>query len=146
MSEKVVWSGKPKVIAFYDALIGGIILIAVSAALLATPLSAIVWLPALGMVCGFVLILIAFIKAWANSYVVTEKCVRREYRFVAVKVDEAPLNMVTNVVVEQDVVGRIFGFGDVRFDTAGTAFSGVLFKGVADPDEVKKLVAERLRG
>jgi len=58
---------------------------------------------------------------------------------MAVRVDEAPFEKVTNVVVEQDVVGRIFGFGDVRFDTDGTAF-----KGVKNPVEVKRRVEEAL--
>ena len=64
---------------------------------------------------------------------------------MAVRVDEAPFEKVTNVVVEQDVVGRIFGFGDVRFDTDGTAF-----KGVKNPVEVKRRLkkqhARRMEG
>jgi hypothetical protein len=52
---------------------------------------------------------------------------------------------VTNVVVEQDVVGRVFGFGDVRFDTAGTMFTGVLFKGVRNPVKVKEQIDAKLR-
>lgn len=144
--ESVVWSGKPTVLAFYDALVGGALLIAVSIALLATPLSAVVWLPALGAACGATLILTAFVKAWANSYTVTEGYVRRKYSFVAVRVDEAPLSKVTNVVVEQGVVGRVFGFGDLRFDTAGTSFAGVLFKGVRNPLKVKEQIGVKLKG
>jgi len=143
LDEEVVWSGKPTVLAFYDGLFGGVLLIAASALLFALP--GLVWLSAAGIICGFLLIAFAFIKARANTYVLTDRCVRRQYRFVAVKVDEAPLEKVTNTVVEQDVVGRIFGFGDVRFDTAGTAFTGVLFKGVKKPYEVKKLAEERRR-
>jgi uncharacterized membrane protein YdbT with pleckstrin-like domain len=143
--EKVVWSGKPTVLAFYDALVGGVLLVAVSILLLATPLSTLPWLSALGVVCGGALILVAFMKAWANSYVLTEKCVRRSYRFVTVRVEEAPIEKITNTVVEQDVVGRILNFGDVRFDTAGTSFAGVLFKGVKNPEGVKKSVDERLK-
>lgn len=141
----VVWSGKPTVLAFYDALVGGFLLVAVSAAILATPLSSFPWLSAAGILCGAVLILVAFIKAQANSYVLTEKCVRREYRFVAVRIEEAPLEKVTNTVVEQNVAGRVFNFGDLRFDTAGTSFAGVLFKGVRNPAEVKKRVDEMLQ-
>jgi hypothetical protein len=53
--ENVVWSGKPTVLAFYDALVGGALLVAISIVLLATPLSAIAWLSALGVVCGAIL-------------------------------------------------------------------------------------------
>jgi len=55
--ESVVWSGKPTVLAFYDALVGGTLLVAVSIVLLATPFSAIAWLSVLGVVCGAILTL-----------------------------------------------------------------------------------------
>lgn len=143
MSEEVVWTGKPTVLAFYDGLLGGALLIVASVLLLGFPNMA--WLSAAGIACGLLFIAFASIRARANTYVLTNRCVRRQYRFVAVKVDEAPLEKVTNTVVEQDIVGRIFGFGDLRFDTAGTGFAGVLFKGVKNPAEVKKIVDSELR-
>lgn len=144
IAEDVVWRGKPVAVAFYDGLVGGAVLVIVSALLPLVPIPGVVWLSALGAACGALLIAFAFIRAKANTYVITREGVRREYRFVAVRVDEAPLEKVTNTVVEQDVVGRIFGFGDVRFDTAGTPFRGVLFKGVRDPVFVKEK-AEKAR-
>ena len=142
VAEDVVWRGKPVVIAFYDGLAGGALLITVSALLPLIPVPGIAWLSALGMACGALLMSFAFIRAKANTYVITKKGVRREYRFVVVRVDEAPFEKVTNTVVEQDVVGRIFGFGDVHFDTAGTPFQGVLFKGVKNLAAVKKIADE----
>lgn len=142
MEEDVVWKGKPVVIAFYDGLAGGALLLIVSALLPLVPVPGIALLSALGTVCGALLIALAFARAKANTYVVTKKGVRREYCFVAFRVDEAPFEKVTNTVVEQDVVGRIFGFGDVRFDTAGTPFQGVLFKGVRNPAAVKNIADE----
>ena len=143
-SEPILWMGKPTVLAFYDALAGGALLIIVSA-LVSMLLPFIALLSAIGVVCGLLLIAFAFIKAWANTYIVTDKCVKRQYRFVAIRVEEAAFDKITDIVVEQDVVGRVLGFGDIRFDTAGTPFMGVLFKGLKHPAEVKRLVDERLR-
>ena len=140
--EKTVWSGKPTVLAFSNVLAGGALLVVVSIAVFFTPFP--VWLPVLGIVCGLVLIFTAFAMAKANTYMVTDRYVRREYRFIAVKIDEAPLSKVTNIVVEQSVVGRFFRFGDIRFDTAGTAFTGVLFKGVKNPEKIEKQISAAL--
>lgn len=142
----VFWIGKPTILAFYDALAGGALLIIVSALLHAMPLPWAAVLSAVGVASGLLLVSFAFAKARANTYVVTDKCVRRQYRFVAVKVEEAPLEKITNIVLEQDVVGRALGFGDIRFDTAGTPFAGVLFKGVKNPAEVKRLIDEKVKG
>ena len=53
--EAVVWSGKPVVLAFYEGLLGGVMLTVASALLLA------------GMACGFLLIAFAFFRAWAKQ-------------------------------------------------------------------------------
>jgi len=53
---------------------------------------------------------------------------------------------VTDVVSHIGLVGRILKFGNLRVDTAGTPFAGVLFKGLRFKDleeakrEVEKLV------
>lgn len=139
--EEVVWRGKPTVLAFYDVLVGGFMLIAVSAAVAWL----LPWLSLVGAACGAVLVLVAFAKAQANTYTVTGKVVRREYRFVAVRIDEAPLEKVTDTVVVQGLVGRVLGFGDIRFDTAGTTFAGVEFKGVKNPVQAKMRIDEMLK-
>ena len=69
--ETVVWSGKPVVLAFYDGLLGGAMLIAASAVSLTLP--GLVLLSIAGMACGFLLIAFAFFRAWANSYLVTDR-------------------------------------------------------------------------
>jgi hypothetical protein len=71
---------------------------------------------------------------------VTEKSVRRKYRLVAVSVEEVKHETVTSIVVEQEAVGRLLVFGDMKCDTAGTAFTGVLFRSVKKPLEVKEVI------
>ena len=91
------------------------------------------------------MILFAVARAYANTYIVTEESMRREYRFIAARVEEAKYEMTTNIVVEQGVLGRLLGFGDVRCDTAGTIFLGVLFRGMRNPIQVKEIIEEAMK-
>ncbi|MEM1792728.1 MAG: PH domain-containing protein [Thermofilaceae archaeon] len=138
--EEVCW--KPVVWAFWDGIVGGALLAAVSALLLFYRFALAHVIAVVGLALGAAMILLAVVRAAANTYFLSKSHVRRVYRLVVVRVDEAPLDKITNVVVEQGVLGRILGFGDVRCDTAGTAFAGVLFKGVKRPESV----AETIRG
>jgi len=140
--EEVRW--KPVVWAFWDGIVGGALLIAVSALLLLYQLDLARFVAAAGLVLGAVMILLAVARAAANTYFLSKSHVRRVYRLFVIHVDEAPLGMITNVVVEQGILGRILGFGDVRCDTAGTAFAGVLFKGVKKPESVAEAIRERI--
>lgn len=140
MEEKVVWSGKPTVWAFLDGILGGLLLVAVSITLLTFRFAFAHWVSMLGFACAALMVLFALARVAANTYTISNRAVRRVYRLVTVRIDEAPLRSITNTVVTQGVVGRILNFGDVRCDTAGTIFPGVLFKGVKSPVEVKKVI------
>jgi len=141
--EEVCW--KPVVWAFWDGIVGGALLAAVSAALLLFYRFTLAHVIAVaGLALGAAMILLAVARAAANTYFLSKSHVRRVYRLIVVRVDEAPLDKITNVVVEQGVLGRILGFGDVRCDTAGTAFAGVLFKGVKRPESVAEIIRGRI--
>lgn len=141
--EEFCW--KPVVWAFWDGFAGGFLLIAVSAALLSYPLTLANYLAALGFALGTLMILLAAARAGANTYYLTGSHVRRVYRLIVVQVEEAPLEKVMDVVVRQGILGRILGFGDVRCDTAGTPFPGILFKGVRNPEKVAEAIRERIK-
>lgn len=140
--EKVVWTGKPTVLAFYEGLAVGVLLLAVSIALLAVPFPPVSRLSAIVVAFGVLVVVLTILRAYANTYTITSRRVCREYRLWAVAIEEAPLEKVTNVVVEQDVVGRVLGFGTVRANTAGTTFRGVVFRGVKNPRKVKEHIVE----
>lgn len=59
---------------------------------------------------------------------------------------EARYEKVTDVVVTQNVLGRMFGFGVIRVNTAGSNEAPIGFVGVADPDRVKALIDAARRG
>lgn len=149
MAEKVTWTGKPTVLGFWEGLAVGILLIVFSVASTLSPFAripaALYFLVAVA-VGGIALIVFTFFVAYANTYTVTGGTARREFRFLVVRVEEAPTEKITDVVSHIGLVGRILKFGNLRVDTAGTPFAGVLFKGLRFKDleeakrEVEKLV------
>ena len=52
------------------------------------------------------------------------------------------LNRVETVEVEQSILGRILGYGNVKLTGTGSSF--VIFKFVEDPLEVRKIITETL--
>ena len=65
---------------------------------------------------GGAVVALAFMLSRAYTYMVYGDRLCREYRFVASSVEEVPVEAVTNTIVLQDVIGKIFNFGTVRID------------------------------
>jgi len=140
---KEVWRGKPTVLAFIDTLSGGALLMIVSGvAAVHIHLRVIYLISLVGLIGGAVIIALVFLVSQAYTYVVTRKKLRKEYRFIAFTVEEVPLQEVTNVIVAQNIVGRLFGFGTIKADTAGTSYAGIVFRGVKGPDRVFKAITD----
>lgn len=59
---------------------------------------------------------------------------------------EARYEKVTDVEVTQTVPGRLFGFGTIRINTAGSAGAPINFVGVRAPDQVKAIVDQARQG
>ncbi len=59
---------------------------------------------------------------------------------------EARYEKVTDVAVLQPVLGRIFGFGTIRINTAGGTEAPVTFAGVAAPEQVKAIIDRARQG
>lgn len=59
---------------------------------------------------------------------------------------EARYEKVTDVSVTQNVLGRLFGFGTIAINTAGSAGAPINFVGVRSPDEVKAIVDRARQG
>ncbi len=55
---------------------------------------------------------------------------------------EAPLGVIQNVsATAPNLIARIFGYGDVMVETAGTA-GDLTFKHVPDPDQIQRIIFE----
>lgn len=135
----LIWRGKPTLEAFYPFyLVGALSAGTGTTAELAFALP--LW--TLGILVPFVALMIAsplaFQAAW--SFTVTETEVRRDFRLFIGRSKSAPIDKVTDVTARQGAIGRLFGFGTVRVDTAGTPFPGVEIWGVGDPFAIERAI------
>jgi uncharacterized membrane protein YdbT with pleckstrin-like domain len=135
--------GKPTVLAFIDMIAGGSLLMIISFAMAwLLPLRSIRYFSLADSIVGAYIIVLAFFLSEAYTYIVTDEELRKKYRFFASSTETVPLREVTNIIVVQDFFGRLLGFSTIRADTAGTAYTGIVFKGLKNPDEAFKTISE----
>lgn len=141
----VKWEGRPSLPAFYPFYLVGALTLA-CAVFWGLRFSAPLWI--VGVLAPFLVLMFALplVLQLAWKFEVTEAEARSKFRLWVGKAKTAPLDRVTDVVSEQGVVARLFSFGTVRLDTAGTPFSGVRFWGVKRPFEVEGKVREVMHG
>ena len=82
------------------------------------------------------------VPLWFVEYGVTNKRVVHKEGFIATRTDEMKLDRVETVELEQPILGRILGYGDVKI--TGMGVSDVIFRKVAKPFEVKKAIDSAL--
>lgn len=69
---------------------------------------------------------------------VTNKRVIVKRGIVSRNTDEMKLNSIETVEINQGVLGRIFGFGDIK--VTGRGISDVVFRSIDDPMAVKRAI------
>jgi len=100
----------------------------------------VLWL-ALGLVTFGVTWLVAiyeFLRLRAIEQGVTNKRVIFKTGIIGRKSEEMKLASIETVEINQDILGRIFGFGNIKVTGRGT--SDVVFKGINDPMSVKRQI------
>jgi uncharacterized membrane protein YdbT with pleckstrin-like domain len=93
-------------------------------------------LPTLGLT--LILAGYEFVRLRCIEQGLTNKRVVFKKGIISRSTEEMKLKSVETVEIEQGVLGRIFGYGDVK--VTGRGISDVVFKGVADPIAVKKQI------
>ena len=73
----------------------------------------------------------ATIRRWSTEYAVTAQRVVLKTGFIRRQVTEFPTARVESVQVDQSVLGRLLGFGDVSIN--GSGGMSVTFPAIADP-------------
>jgi uncharacterized membrane protein YdbT with pleckstrin-like domain len=76
-----------------------------------------------------------------NIWVVTNHRVIDEWGIITHNAKETPLDRIQNITYMQSVLGRIFGFGDIRIQTAATS-GAVVYTFVENPKLLKDSVIE----
>lgn len=145
--EEVLWRAKPDPSAFYA---GWALALSITATFLAVP--AVGWaflelgvsptaFPAAPTAGGLAAVAIAaglaLRRAYALAeYVVTDDRVLRSGGIVGRDVSTVPLADVTDVDVTRSLIGKLFGTGQLAFQTAGGPTAGVRLACVRGPYEV----------
>jgi uncharacterized membrane protein YdbT with pleckstrin-like domain len=90
--------------------------------------------------------LYAYLRVLATEYIITSTYVYARYGVVARDITQARPEAVVAVNVEQGILGRLLGYGDIMFMTPGEGGRGfVVFRGVKDPVKLKTTFFDLLR-
>jgi uncharacterized membrane protein YdbT with pleckstrin-like domain len=135
--EKVLYQAQRSPVAAYS----GAVVFAVTGIVLAVLLRAV---PLFGL--GILLALIAaaggFLQLKSSEYAVTNRRVLVKQGVIVRKSMELLLGKVEGISVDQNIAGRIFGYGSVTVN--GTGGGRDPFKGVDKPFELRKAVQHQL--
>ncbi len=121
----------------------------VSVVLLTTPAMSLFFsVPALIMV----LIVLYWIPKFHNSilYMFTDREIIMKRGVCIQQTSTVPYSRIINVEIIRGPISRSLGFSNLRVCTAGSSASGesvakLLIRGIEDPDELRKLIMERMR-
>ncbi len=139
MQEVVYWRGRMS----WRANLGYVALAAVFLALALFsrhPLLGVVLLALAGST-----MLYAYLRVLATEYVVASTRIYARYGIIARSITQARPEAVVAVNVEQGILGRLLGYGDVMFMTPGEGRGFVVFRGVEDPVKLKTAFFDLLR-
>ena len=90
------------------------------------------------MLCMVVIGIIPLLKILFTEQGVTTKRGIKKEGIISRNTEELHLSKVETVEIKQGVLGRILGYGDVEL--TGTGLSGLVFKTVSSPMNVKKKI------
>jgi len=85
-----------------------------------------------------ILALYEYLRLRSIEQGVTNKRVVYKKGIISRKSEEMKLNSIETVEIDQGIVGRLFGFGDVS--VTGRGLSNVIFRTVDDPMAVKRQI------
>ncbi len=98
-------------------------------------------LPLILGVLALLLFLYAELRRITRRYMIYERRVARREGILSKRVQFMPYGKVERVELNQSILKRIFGIGDVYVDTGEDS---LIFKSVRNPGRIEALVSERL--
>lgn len=139
-----VWFARPRPIAAVGALrsVAGIIAVLLFSNFLRGGMRVWVPLAAVGLILMFVAIRLAQLRR--TEYVATERRVYARAGLVGTTVNQLTYDKITDITLTQDVLGRLFGYGSVVVQTAGSQQAPITMVGLGDPLAAKETI-ERWR-
>lgn len=95
-------------------------------------------------IIGIPLIVISEFYRRGNTYYLTNKRVIHQFTFLSRQTSSALYGKIQDIHFTQNLIERIFGIGKVHINTAGTIVIEIIFKGVQDPVNVKRMIEEHM--
>lgn len=90
------------------------------------------------------LVLLVELVRNAHSYHITDTGIHHEYKLLAYRKEFADYRKIQDLEVQQSFFGMIFGFGNVRINTAGSERDEIVFYGISNPNRYERIIRERL--
>jgi len=86
----------------------------------------------------FNLIIFAFINRWTTEMAVTNERIIFKTGLISIMAHTMPLRKIETVNIEQGIIGRIFGYGNVI--VTGTGNQALYFASISSPLQFKKMI------
>jgi uncharacterized membrane protein YdbT with pleckstrin-like domain len=139
-NEQVIYEGRPSWRSILSFYISGILGVAAIAAI-----GYFVSGTGVGIIAGAValvlLIIVGYVKRLSTRYSITDRRLRIQRGILSRHVEETRVERLQNYSTRQSFVDRILQVGTLDFDTASGQQGDLFqFRGIANPDEVARLV------
>jgi membrane protein YdbS with pleckstrin-like domain len=97
------------------------------------------------LAAGVVHFIVRRIRASADEYVVTSRRVIRKYGLIAREVEQALIERVQDITIQQGIAARLLGYGTVTLETASET-GRLVFPDIADPERFRSAIWGRTPG
>ncbi|MAG92062.1 hypothetical protein CMO83_05280 [Candidatus Woesearchaeota archaeon] len=124
--EKVIYEGTPEYVSYFWLFVIALVLI-------------------FTIIVPLLIILFVFLTKMSTKYVITDKRVGTRRGIVTEDFKSATFKFITATQVRQGIIGRLFNYGSVIIDTAGTGIGvSTIWGGVKDPIKVKNMIEKKI--
>ena len=103
------------------------------------------WVPLVPLAVGVLLLLLLWIRVKSSSYRLTDQRLFVRRGWLAKHVNELELYRVKDVVVDQNVLQRLLGYGTITVLAADDTTPEVDLVGISSPTEVKEMIRTQYR-
>lgn len=148
--ERIVWESRPHPITMGVKLPAALLFVLAGFAIAGwtatggTGLLTYVGVALAGVGVAAALVRYAF---WRNTrYVITSAELYKKRGVVSRDVTQFRLDRVQNTTLEQDAVGRLFGYGDLTVYTAGSGDPELTFERAPQPERAGSALSDQLSG
>ncbi len=91
----------------------------------------------------FLFIAVLFLDWLNNRLILTNMKVARQRGIIGKTIMDIGLDHIQDVKISFGIIGRIFGFGILEIESAGT-FGKIIFRGIPSPRRIKRIINKEI--